>query len=108
MAVADLTEPCPNCDTLMRWETSHERCDGCGYHHAVKPGTRFIAVRREGGSMEGIEWLGRGIVPRAGARGRYVEGTYGLRVEVIVEEVMSEEPDPAAFMDPDAPGGTSL
>jgi len=29
--VADLTEPCPNCDTLMRWETSHERCDGCGY-----------------------------------------------------------------------------
>jgi hypothetical protein len=29
--VADLTEPCPNCETLMRWETSHERCDGCGY-----------------------------------------------------------------------------
>ena len=31
LALADLTEPCPNCDTLMRWETSHERCDGCGY-----------------------------------------------------------------------------
>lgn len=29
--VADLTEPCPNCGTHMRWETSHERCDGCGY-----------------------------------------------------------------------------
>ncbi|GAA3538185.1 hypothetical protein GCM10022263_27230 [Nocardioides daeguensis] len=29
--VADLTDPCPNCGTLMRWETSHERCDGCGY-----------------------------------------------------------------------------
>ena len=29
--MADLTEPCPNCNTLMRWETSHERCDGCGY-----------------------------------------------------------------------------
>jgi hypothetical protein len=29
--MADLTEPCPNCGRLMRWETSHERCDGCGY-----------------------------------------------------------------------------
>ncbi|WP_257441326.1 hypothetical protein [Nocardioides daeguensis] len=29
--MADLTDPCPNCGTLMRWETSHERCDGCGY-----------------------------------------------------------------------------
>lgn len=29
--MADLTEPCPNCGTLMRWETSHERCDGCGW-----------------------------------------------------------------------------
>ena len=29
--MADLTEPCPNCGTMMRWETSHERCDGCGY-----------------------------------------------------------------------------
>jgi hypothetical protein len=71
-------------------------------------GRRFIAVRREGGTMEGIEWLGRGLVPRAGARGRYVEGTYGLRVEVIIEEVMPDEPDPAAFLDPDAPGGTTL
>ncbi|OLT15946.1 hypothetical protein BJF80_08260 [Serinicoccus sp. CUA-874] len=30
-AMADLTEPCPNCGTRMRWETSHERCDGCGW-----------------------------------------------------------------------------
>ena len=70
-------------------------------------GRRFIAVRREAGTMEGIEWLGR-LLPRAGSRGRYVEGTYGLRVEVIVEEVMQEEPDPAAFVDPDEAGGTSL
>lgn len=71
-------------------------------------GRRFVAVRREGEAMEGIEWLGRGLVPRAGSRGRYVEATYGLRVEVIVEEVMPDEPDPAAFVDPDATGGTSL
>ena len=24
-------EPCPNCGHMLRWETSHERCDGCGY-----------------------------------------------------------------------------
>ena len=29
--MADLTEPCPQCGTLLRWETSHERCDGCGW-----------------------------------------------------------------------------
>jgi hypothetical protein len=29
--MADLTEPCPNCGTMLRWETSHERCDGCGW-----------------------------------------------------------------------------
>ena len=70
-------------------------------------GRRFIAVRREGEALEGIEWLGRGLIPRAGSRGRYIEGTYGLRVDVIVEEVMDEEPDPAAFLDPDEKG-TSL
>lgn len=64
-------------------------------------GRRFLAVRKEGDSLEGIEWLGRGIAPRAGARGRYVDGAYGLRVDVLVEEVMAEEPDPAAFADPD-------
>ena len=69
-------------------------------------GRKFVAVRREGTTMEGIEWLGRGLVPRAGARGRYVEGTYGLRVEVIIEEVMPDEPDPAAFQDPDAAAAT--
>ena len=29
--VAELTEPCPNCGARMRWETSHERCPGCGW-----------------------------------------------------------------------------
>ncbi|HVD21823.1 MAG TPA: hypothetical protein VNC23_01910, partial [Lapillicoccus sp.] len=29
--VAELTEPCPNCGAMMRWETSHERCPGCGW-----------------------------------------------------------------------------
>jgi len=67
-------------------------------------GRRFFAVRRQGEALEGLEWIGQGLAPRAGARARYVEGTYGLRVEVVVEEVMRDEPDPAAFEDPDEEG----
>jgi hypothetical protein len=64
-------------------------------------GRRFVAVRRDHEHLEAIEWLGRGLVPRAGTRGRYIEGKYGLRVDVIVEDVSQTEPDPAAFADPD-------
>jgi hypothetical protein len=67
-------------------------------------GQRFLAVRREGEYLEAIEWLGRGLVPRPGARGKYIEGRHGLRVEIIVEEVLTAEPDPAAFADPDEEG----
>lgn len=70
-------------------------------------GVRFLAVRREDGHMEAIEWRARGLVPRAGSRGRYVEGTFGLRVDVYVEDVLQAEPDPEAFADPDEKG-TSL
>jgi hypothetical protein len=69
-------------------------------------GLRFVAIRREGGRVEGIEWIGRALVPQAGVRGRYVEGDWGLHVEVIVEEVMTTEPDPGAFLDPDDKGTT--
>ena len=41
-----------------------------------------------------------------GARGRYVDGEWGLRVNVLVEEVLDSEPDPAAFFDPDEKGTT--
>lgn len=65
-------------------------------------GRSFVALRRHGGRLERLEWIGRGLSPVAGARGRYVEDTYGLRVEVLVEEVMPNEPDADAFEDPDA------
>ena len=67
-------------------------------------GHRFIALRREGDTLEGIEWLSRGLVPQSGEHGRYIEGRFGLRVEVVVEEVLKTEPDPDAFADPDEPG----
>ena len=76
-------------------------------------GKRFIALRREGESLEGIEWIARGLVPQTGARGEYIDGRFGLRVEVLVEELLTTEPDPQAFIDPDAeddadPKGTAL
>ena len=70
-------------------------------------GEHFVAIRREGGRLEGLEWSGHGLTPRAGARGRYVDGEWGMRVHVMIEEVLPDEPDPAAFLDPDEKG-TSL
>ncbi len=67
-------------------------------------GQRFLAVRRVGENVEAIEWLGRGLVPTAGTRGRWVDGRYGIRVEVLVEDVLNADPDPAAFLDPDEAG----
>jgi hypothetical protein len=69
-------------------------------------GGHFVAIRREGGHLEGLEWSGQGLVPRAGARGQYIDGVWGVRVQVVVEEVLEVEPDPAAFFDPDDKGMT--
>jgi len=70
-------------------------------------GNRFVALRREGDMLEGIEWIARGLAPQQGAHGQYIDGRFGLRVEVDVEEVLPAEPDPEAFTDPDEQG-TSL
>ena len=71
-------------------------------------GEKFTAIRRERSRLEGLEWVGRGLAPRAGARGRYIDGDWGMRVHVVVEEVLPDEPDPAAFLDPDDEKATSL
>jgi len=67
-------------------------------------GRRFVALRREGETLEGIEWISRGLVPQSGEHGRYIEGRFGLRVDVQVEELLETEPDAEAFADPDEPG----
>jgi hypothetical protein len=69
-------------------------------------GERFVAIRREGNRVEGLEWSSHGLSPSAGARGRYIDGEWGMRVHVFVEEVLTDEPDPAAFVDPDEKGTT--
>jgi hypothetical protein len=61
-------------------------------------------LRREAGLLEGIEWVAPGLQPLRGAHGQYIEGRFGLQVEVVVEEVLDSEPDPEAFADPDEPG----
>jgi hypothetical protein len=71
-------------------------------------GQRFFALRREGDQLEGLEWVGEGVHPAAGARGTYVDGKWGTRVHVLVEEVLTEEPDPDAFFDPAGNRGRSL
>lgn len=78
--------------------------DGAATVMLRSDGSRFVALRRDGESLEGIEWLARGLVPTTGAHGRYIDGGLGLRVEVLVEEVLRADPDPAAFADPDEKG----
>lgn len=69
---------------------------------------RVMAARREDGSVERLDWIGRSpTTPHAGDKARYVDGVSGLEVEVLVEGLGEQEPDPTAFLDPDA-RGTSL
>lgn len=63
-------------------------------------GRRFFALRREGTRLEGIEWFGHGLDPARGAHGVYLDGEWGTRVQVTVEDLLGDEPDPAAFDDP--------
>jgi hypothetical protein len=65
---------------------------------------RVFARRRDAGDLEFLGWLGRGMTPHPADRVRYVQHTTGLEVDVDVEAVSPEEPDPAAFLDPDDPG----
>ena len=81
--------------------------DGAATVTVRSDGRRFVALRREGETLEGIEWISRGLIPQSGEHGRYIEGRFGLRVEVLVEELLPTEPDADAFADPDEPG-TSL
>jgi hypothetical protein len=69
---------------------------------------RVMAARREDGDVERLDWVGRTpTAPHAGDKARYVDGATGLEVEVLIEGLGDQEPDPTAFLDPDAKG-TSL
>ena len=78
--------------------------DGAATVTVRSDGEKFVALRREGEALEGIEWVSRGLAAQAGEHGTYVEGRFGLRVDVVVEELLPTEPDPDAFTDPDEAG----
>jgi hypothetical protein len=78
--------------------------DGPGTVMIRTDGAHFVALRREGSRLEAIEWSGPGLVPHAGAHGHYVDGALGTRISIQVEEVLPDEPDPAAFEEPSETG----
>jgi hypothetical protein len=89
-------------------ETAFLLRDGAAFVTVRTDRDRFVALRRAHGRMEGLEWIARGLTPHAGARGQYIDGESGLHVHVVIEEVLPEEPDPEAFLEPDEERGTTL
>jgi hypothetical protein len=67
------------------------------------PLLHLLATRRTGDVKEIFEWRGHSLSPTVGDRASYAQPDAGLRVDVVVEAVGAERPDPEAFVDPDAP-----
>ncbi|WP_394850317.1 hypothetical protein LZC95_23025 [Pendulispora brunnea] len=76
------------------------------------PRRHYVAVRREVFSTEPsrdmevdrLEWIARRVQPGPGDRAVYTQRSTGLQIEIEVEALSQESPDPAAFIDPDARG----
>jgi hypothetical protein len=64
----------------------------------------FEAERRRGEVVDRVAWFGRSLAAEPGDRALYVQERTGVRVEVAVESLSPDPPDPAAFVDPDARG----
>jgi len=76
------------------------------------PRRHYVAVRREVFSaapsremeVDRLEWVARRVQPGPGDRAVYTQRSTGLQLEIEVEALSQESPDPAAFIDPDARG----
>lgn len=66
---------------------------------------RLTVIRRARGHVDAVQWFAKNLKPAAGQHGQYVDEEHHLTVDVFVEEVMPDEPDPAAFIDPDSERG---
>ena len=72
----------------------------------------FVAVRREAAEapasremdVDRLEWVARAVRPGPGDRAFYTQRSTGLQIEIQVEALSDQSPDPAAFVDPDARG----
>lgn len=67
---------------------------------AEQPGPRGSTV------VDRLSWSGHRGAPGAGDSAFYEQPATGLTVKVVVESLSDEAPDPAAFLDPDAAGGS--
>ncbi len=48
--VCDTAMGCDNCGAAMRWETSHSRCDRCGY---IRPCCEGVPLEARPASLPG-------------------------------------------------------
>jgi hypothetical protein len=60
-----------------------------------------LASRREGKSLDRLAWLGHHSYPGPGDSALYEQPSTGLHIQVEVESVSEDAPDPEAFEDPD-------
>lgn len=76
------------------------------YRVASDPKTgSLVVVRRARGMNDAVKWFAKNLKPASGQHGQYLDMQHHLTVDVFVEEVMPDPPDPAAFIDPDSESG---
>ena len=68
---------------------------------------RITVIRRTMGHVDAVQWFARNLKPASGQHGQYTDMEHHITVDVFIEEVMPDAPDPAAFIDPDSEKGQS-
>ncbi len=86
---------------LLRHDsTTVTMCDGPHGTSVAEP-FRVDATLRSGGALSRLGFRGQGLLPHEGDRAAYADLRSGTRVDVVVDGVNPEPPDPLAFQDPD-------
>lgn len=72
-------------------------------------GRVYFATRRTAGKrmVDHLRWASHAFVPGPGSGASYIQSVTGIRVDIEIESISPDEPDPAAFLDPDH-GGQAL
>ncbi len=77
-------------------------------HETTEGAQAGLASRREGQGLDRLAWLGKTLAPGEGSRALYEQPGTGLHVQVEVESLSDEPPDPAAFLNPDQVPGPGV
>ncbi|MEO8800840.1 MAG: hypothetical protein ABI551_23315 [Polyangiaceae bacterium] len=72
-------------------------------------GRVYFATRRTPGKrmVDHLRWASHAFSPGPGSGASYIQSVTGIRVDIEIESISPDEPDPAAFLDPDH-GGQAL